>query len=95
MGRNSQENLNNRIIKEANYLIEHNSTIRKVATEFKIPKSTIHIDITRRLKTINYELYTQVRGVLNINIAERAARGGEATRRKYILRSIVAGTIIQ
>ncbi len=36
-----------------------------------------------RLPLINKRLASQVRGVLELNKAERHIRGGEATRKKY------------
>ena len=43
----------------ATYLIENNSTVRKVAKQFGISKSTVHKDITENLKSINPTLYKQ------------------------------------
>lgn len=68
----------------ATYLIENNSTVRKVAAEFGISKSTVHKDITQNLKKINPSLYLSVKEVLNKNKDERHIRGGEATKRKFM-----------
>ena len=68
----------------ASYLIENNSTVRSVAAEFGISKSTVHKDITYNLKKINKSLYTEARKVLEQNKSERHIRGGEATKRKYL-----------
>ena len=65
------------------YLIEHNMTVRAVAKEFGISKSTVHKDVTEILKKANYSLYTQVKSVLDKNKMERHLRGGEATKKKY------------
>ena len=72
-----------RCIRLADYLIENKATVRKVALEFGISKSTVHKDITVRLKKINNRLYEQVKEILNINKQERHIRGGEATKKKY------------
>ena len=72
-----------RICEEASYIIEHNATVRDAAKALCIGKSTVHKDVTDRLRTINPGLYKLVRGVLNINKAERHIRGGKATHDKY------------
>ena len=45
--------MNNRIIKEARYFTESNKTIREVAQEFNISKSTVHKDLKERLPLID------------------------------------------
>ena len=67
----------------ANYIIENKSTVRAVAKQFGISKSTVHKDLSERLKMYNRSLYEQVKAVLEENKAERHLRGGQATRRKY------------
>lgn len=66
------------------YMIEHGSTLRQVAKIFNIPKSTIHSQLLKKLQYDDYETFAQVRELLDKNKAERAIRGGEATRKKYI-----------
>ncbi len=72
-----------RCIVLAEYLIEHKTTVRKVASHFGISKSTVHKDITQNLKKINLSLYENVKEILEINKKERHLRGGEATKNKY------------
>ena len=74
-----------RILEEANYLVDNKSTIRQTAKHFHISKSTVHKDVTQRLKSIKNrsDLFKKVRAVLDINTSERHIRGGESTRRKY------------
>jgi len=67
----------------AEYLIENKSTVRAVAREFGISKSTVHKDITQILKKIDLSLYNDAKAVLEINKQERHLRGGEATKKKY------------
>ena len=67
----------------ATYLVENNSTVRKVAHKFGISKSTVHKDVTQNLKRINPNLYMQVKKILEINKQERHLRGGEATKQKF------------
>ena len=65
------------------YIIENQTTIRAAAKQFGISKSTVHKDLTERLKRCNHGLYLQVKQVLEVNKAERHIRGGNATRNKY------------
>ena len=68
------------------YIIEHLSTVRGAAAYFGISKSTVHKDVSVRLRDTDHELYVRVKAVLDRNKAERHIRGGEATRRKYMIR---------
>ena len=46
--------------------------------------TSVHKDVSERLKEISPSLYDEVRKVLNENKAERHIRGGMATKLKYI-----------
>ena len=46
--------------------------------------TSVHKDVTERLKHINPSLYREVRVILEQNKQERHWRGGEATRQKYM-----------
>ncbi len=76
-----------RCVQLATYLVDHNATVRATAARFGISKSTVHKDITVTLRHVNRGLYLEVKNVLERNKSERHLRGGEATRRKYMLRS--------
>jgi putative DeoR family transcriptional regulator (stage III sporulation protein D) len=65
------------------YIIETGATVRAAAKHFGISKSTVHKDLSSRLKQYNYALYLQARKVLDVNKQERHIRGGMATRMKY------------
>lgn len=65
------------------YIVENNATVRDTAKKFGISKSTVHKDVSQRLKNIDFDLYERVRVVLNKNKAERHIRGGMATKKKY------------
>ncbi|MBR7117259.1 MAG: sporulation transcriptional regulator SpoIIID [Clostridia bacterium] len=67
----------------AEYVIETGATVRACANHFGISKSTVHKDLTTKLRYINKNLYEQVRIILALNKSERHLRGGEATKRKY------------
>ena len=75
--------ISERVIREGEYIIETNSTVRAAALHFNISKSTVHNDVTERLKEIEKQLYIEVRKVLNTNLSERHIRGGLATKNKY------------
>ena len=67
----------------ATYLVETQCTVRDAAAKFGISKSTVHKDVTDRLKYRNRTLYEGVRELLDKNKSERHLRGGEATKNKY------------
>lgn len=77
------EELEKRACEVAVYMIETGATVRAAAKHFGISKSTVHKDLSTRLKHYNQALYVQVRQVLDLNKQERHIRGGMATRRKY------------
>ena len=77
------EPLEKRACQLAVYIIETGATVRAAARHFGISKSTVHKDISQRLKQCHPELYRQVRTVLDVNKQERHIRGGLATKRKY------------
>lgn len=67
----------------AEYIIEYRTTVRAAAAHFGISKSTVHMDVTQRLKEFNRPMYLRVKEILEVNKAERHLRGGLATRKKY------------
>lgn len=72
-----------RAVELAEYIIENKATVRSAAKKFGISKSTVHIDVSQRLKKLNPSLYNDVRKILDINKAERHIRGGMATKQKF------------
>ena len=82
------EHLEKRACEVAVYMIETGATVRTAARHFGISKSTVHKDLSTRLKQYNTDLYRQVREVLDLNKQERHIRGGMATKRKYEQRRI-------
>ena len=68
----------------AEYVLESNCTVRAAAKYFGISKSTVHKDLTYKLRLINPSLHAQVADVLRFNKSERPLRGGEATKQKYL-----------
>ncbi len=78
-----KSNFRNRAEIFGGYIVENKATVRSTAAKFNISKSTVHKDVSERLKYINPRLYGEVKEVLEINKSERHIRGGLATRRKY------------
>ena len=78
-----QEYIRKRVVDICSYILESQATVRQAASVFGVSKSTVHKDMTERLPTINKQLSTQVKKILDNNKAERHLRGGEATRKKY------------
>lgn len=72
-----------RTIKIGRCLVETKQTVRTIAKEFGVSKSTVHKDLTERLPEINPELANQVKVILEYHKAIRHLRGGEATKKKY------------
>ncbi len=79
----STDTIEERTINIAKYILETKSTVREAAKKFGISKSTVHKDITERLRKINLGLAKDVEEVLQENKSERHIRGGIATREKY------------
>ncbi len=78
-----KENVEERAIQLGEYIAKNKATVRLTAKKYNISKSTVHKDVSERLKTINLPLYKEVRKVLDTNKEERHIRGGIATREKY------------
>lgn len=78
-----REYIEERALETAQYIIEMGATVREAAKVFKISKSTVHKDMTERLRLIDPALARAVAAVLEHNKAERHIRGGIATRLKY------------
>ena len=60
------------------YIVEHGATVRAAARAFGCSKSTVHKDVSVRLRTVGPELFRQVQMVLARNKAERHLRGAAA-----------------
>jgi putative DeoR family transcriptional regulator (stage III sporulation protein D) len=72
-----------RTIKIGKYIVETKKTVRVIAKEFGVSKSTVHKDLTERLPEINPELANEVKEILDYHKSIRHLRGGEATKMKY------------
>ena len=72
-----------RTLIESEYMLSTNKTIREIAKEFKVSKSTVHKDLSSRLKNINKEKYKLISSIINEHLNTRHLKGGEATKKKY------------
>nr|WP_220214978.1 MULTISPECIES: sporulation transcriptional regulator SpoIIID [Thermoactinomyces] len=77
------EYIKERTLKIGHYFVETRNTVRTIAKEFGVSKSTVHKDLTERLPEINPELARQVKEILEYHKSIRHIRGGEATKIKY------------
>lgn len=78
-----RENLVERCKILGHYIYENNATIRQAAKQFSYSKSTVHVDVSKRLKRVDGALFDKVRLVLENNFEEKHLRGGLATKIKY------------
>ena len=76
-----------RVLEESIYIINTEDTIREIAKKFNVSKSTVHKDLTDRLKEIDDEVYIKVSNILKYHLDIRHIRGGESTKRKYLLKN--------
>ncbi len=72
-----------RVKAEAQYIIDNQSTIRDTAKAFGVSKSTVHVDLIKRLPKLDKTLFDRVCMILDYNTEDRANRGGESTKRRY------------
>ena len=80
---NRNVSIEERAVYLARYIIDSKDTVRGTAKKFGVSKSTVHKDVSERLRKINPALAKDVRNVLDENKAERHIRGGMATKLKY------------
>lgn len=80
-----KEYMESRAVQLGEYIIKTGDTVRGASKVFGISKSTIHKDVSERLREIDPLLAREVKRVLEKNKAERHIRGGQATQKKYRL----------
>ncbi len=76
--------IEDRVLKCAEYIVETGCTVRACSAHFSISKSTVHKDVSERLRYVDEGLFEEVRRVLERNLNERHIRGGMATKEKYL-----------
>jgi putative DeoR family transcriptional regulator (stage III sporulation protein D) len=72
-----------RALRLADYILATGATVRDAAKRFGVSKSTVHKDVSERLKQIDPYKYDCVKKISDFNLSERHLRGGSATKRKY------------
>lgn len=72
-----------RTLSVANHIVKTNDTIRKTAKIFNLSKSTVHNDLSKRLKKVDAKMYNEVQKILDLNFSEKHIRGGLSTKKKY------------
>ena len=72
-----------RVLEIADNVIATKKTIREIAKDYNISKSTVHKDLHERLLTIDEKRYKKVKKIMQEHIDIRHIRGGESTRKKY------------
>ena len=66
------------------YIVDTGATVRVCAQKYGVSKSTVHKDVSDRLKFLDEDLYLKVKKILDFNKSERHIRGGIATKNKYL-----------
>ena len=72
-----------RVLYQARVMLENKLTVREVAKIIGLSKSTIHKDLTEKLKLIDADLYEEISELLEYNKNIRHIRGGQKTKEKY------------
>lgn len=78
------DDIQKRAVLEAEYLLKNKSTVRDTGDYFGISKSTVHLDVTKRLIKINPRLQRKVQKVLDKNWNQKHIRGGNSTKQKWL-----------
>ena len=73
-----------RVMNECKCILDTGKTVREIACEFGISKSTVHKDLRERLLEIDVDLYDKVSKILKYHSSVRHIRGGESTKRKFL-----------
>ncbi len=78
-----ESNISKRVVAEAKHMLKTKDTIRTIADKYKVSKSTVHKDLSERLKQIDANLASSIEEIMQEHIDIRHIRGGDATRQKY------------
>lgn len=79
-----ERNIYDRVREESKYIVNTHKTIREIADEFGVSKSTVHNDLRKRLVNIDKNMYNEVSNILQYHIDIKHIRGGESTKRKFL-----------
>ena len=76
-----------RVFSEAEFFLKNKCTVREMTKYFYVSKSTIHNDLSKRLKNLNKSLFDKVDKILKFNYSVKHIRGGISTKKKYLKRA--------
>lgn len=77
------EAIRRRVLYQAKVMLDNQLTVREVAKIIGLSKSTIHKDLTEKLKLIDENLFDEITDLLEYNKNIRHIRGGQKTKEKY------------
>ena len=66
--------ISERAVTFARHILDSGDTVRQTAFIFGISKSTVHYDVSHRLKKIDFNLYKKVNKILEKNFNEKHIR---------------------
>ena len=78
-----RKHMERRVLEIADRAIATHQTVRQLAKDFGISKSTAYKDLTARIEELSPKTAKETHEVLMENKQERHTRGGQATQRKY------------
>lgn len=89
-----EERILDRVINLAKIILKRKGTIRSTAQLFGVSKSTVHKDLTERLRELDIHLFEKVKALLEYNKSVRHIRGGNSTKIKYLDKKNKKGDIL-
>ena len=72
-----------RTLQVAEHIAQTEDTVRKTAEIYHLSKSTVHNDVSTRLKKLDVDMFEEVEKVMQKNFAEKHIRGGMSTKEKF------------
>ena len=72
-----ENSISKRVVDEANYMLKTKDTIRNIANIYNVSKSTVHKDLSERLKKIDENLSKSIENIMQEHIETRHIKGGE------------------
>jgi len=82
---NMNDAIRNRVLYSAKVMLHDCLTVRDMAKIIGLSKSTVHKDLTDKLKLIDESLFEEIAILLEYNKKIRHIRGGQKTKEKYAL----------
>ena len=77
------EIIKKRVLNEANHILQTKDTIRSTAKVFDVSKSTVHNDLSERLKKIDKNIAESINEIFQDHDRNKHIRGGQITKEKY------------